>query len=142
MTVIIGIDYGRRRVGLAVSDPTGTLASAVGTHRTPEDGSAVDAIARLAVERDAAAVVVGLPLTEKGEAGELAELARAFADRIREATGLPVHLLDERYSSREASAWLNMGGRRRRPKGSIDAVAAEIILQRYLDARPGPKDGS
>ena len=140
MPVFIGIDYGLRRVGLAASDPSGTLASAVGVHRTPEDGSAVEAIARLAAEREAEAVVVGLPITADGREGKIADKARAFAEHLRAATGLPVHMLDERFSSAEADHWLRLSGkRRRRPKGERDAVAAEIILQRWLDSEPPPE---
>lgn len=142
MPVYIGIDYGLRRIGIAVSDSTGTLASAAGCHRTPEDGSAVDALAALAAEKGAAGLVVGLPLTADGREGDIAARARRFADLLRETTGLPVHLLDERFSSAEADRWLRLPGRRRRgPKGERDAVAAEIILQRWLDARRPEGEG-
>ncbi len=135
MPVILGFDYGRRRIGVAVSDPGGSLASAWGVHRTPDDGPVRDLVARLVAERGVAEIVVGLPLTADGRETEMAGRVRRFAEVLREQTGLPVHLCDERFSSREARAYLNAGGRRRRPRGEVDAVAAEIILQQFLDAR-------
>jgi len=140
MCALLGLDHGARRVGIAVSDETETVAFAVGTHTTPGDGSLIERLRRLAAERGVRAVVVGLPLEESGREGEVAARARAFAAKIAAALGLPVVLLDERYSSREATAFLRAGGRRRRPRGEVDALAAEIILQQYLDrsraARP------
>lgn len=133
MCALLGLDYGARRVGIAVSDETETVAFALGTHTTPGDGSLLARLRRLVSERGVRAVVIGLPLEESGREGESAVRARAFAARIGAALGLPVSLLDERYSSREATAFLRAGGRRRRPRGEIDALAAEIILQQYLD---------
>lgn len=133
MGVWLGLDYGPRRVGIAVSDPTATLASALGTHDARADGPLLEHLRRLCAERGVAGLVVGLPLEESGREGESARRARAFAGRVAEALGLPVALVDERYSSREAMACLREGGRRRLPRGRVDAVAAEIILQQHLD---------
>lgn len=140
MGTVLGIDYGRRRIGIAVSDPTRTVATGVAVHRTPEDGSVFAALAALARERDVERAVVGLPLTADGREGDIAARARAFADRLADALGLPVELVDERYSSREADRWLRASGRRdsRAIRRVRDAVAAELILQQYLDgARKG-----
>ncbi|MBU1676274.1 Holliday junction resolvase RuvX, partial [bacterium] len=87
--------------------------------------------------------VVGLPLTADGREGEMAAAARRFAGRLDAEFGLPVHLVDERFSSQEADAWLRAasrraGGRRAksaRSRGERDEIAAELILQQYLDAR-------
>jgi len=143
MGVVLGLDYGQRRIGLALSDATGTLASGVGCHSTPDDGSILKHIEGLVRERGVEAIVVGLPLTADGREGEMAVAARRFAERLAGAFGLPVHLVDERYSSQEADRWLRApprgaGDRRRRGarvKGERDEVAAELILQQYLDAR-------
>lgn len=148
MSPLLGLDYGERRIGAAVSDESGTLATAVGTHRTPADGPFLVWLQRLIAARGVTGLVVGLPLGEAGEETPLATKAREFARKLAAATGLPVALEDERYSSREAAAVLRAAGRRRR-KEEVDALAAEIILQQYLDRRrgtpgaasPAPGDG-
>lgn len=103
-----------------------------------EEEAALAAIARLAAEEEVAEVVVGLPLSLSGEAGPQAERAGAFASRLQERLRLPVHLWDERLSTREAQArsrdTTKGGPRGRRPPAvDIDALAAAIILQAYLD---------
>ncbi len=134
MTVVLGLDYGKRRIGIAVSDPSGTIASAWGCHRTPEDGAVAPFLSRIIAERGVTALVVGLPLTADGRNDELALRARALAEHLGAELSLPVHLVDERYSSQEADRWLRLGHTRRRDKGERDAVAAELILQQYLDS--------
>lgn len=136
--VYLGIDHGVRRVGIAASDPDAAFAFAVGTHVEGRDGSILERLATLVRERDAAGIVVGLPLTADGREGESAVRARRFADRLREALPVPVELWDERYTSREADRFLpprRSPGGRRRDKGERDAVAAELILQGWLDRR-------
>lgn len=134
MPVLLGFDYGPRRVGLAASDPTGALASAIAVHRTPEDGSLLALVDRLIVERGVTALVVGLPLEESGREGPAAARARVFAALLARHTGLPVTLVDERYSTREAARWLRAGGATaRRARARVDAAAAELILQQHLD---------
>jgi putative holliday junction resolvase len=132
MSVLIGLDYGERRVGIAASDASGRLALAVGTHVEGRDGSLLVRLRALVQERGAAGVVVGLPVTEDGRETRMATRARRFARRLEEELGLPVVLLDERYSSREAARWIGLRGRPAR-RGEIDAVAAQIILQDHLD---------
>ncbi len=143
MPVVIGIDYGLRRIGIAVSDPEGTLALAVGVHVEGRDGSVLAMLRNLAVERDATSVVVGLPLTADGRETDMAARARRFADRVAEELDLPVSMLDERYSSQEAKRWIAMRGKPAK-RGEVDAVAAQIILQSHLDrlAARGPEDPS
>jgi len=130
----IGLDYGARRIGVAVSDPTETLASTLTTHRTPDDGSFFAWLRSVIADRGATGIVLGLPLEEAGVEGAAAERVRDFARRLEAATGLPVLFEDERYSSREATARLREGGSRR-PREAIDAAAAAIILQQFLDRR-------
>lgn len=132
MPVIIGIDYGLRRIGIAVSDPDGRLALAVGVHVEGRDGSVLARLRDLAAEREATAVVVGLPLTADGRESDLSIRARRFADRVAEDLGLPVTMVDERYTSQEAERWIAMRGRPAR-RGEVDDVAAQIILQSHLD---------
>ncbi len=142
MSVLLGIDYGERRIGIAASDPGRTLAFAVGVHVEGRDGSVLALLADLVRDRGATGVVVGLPLTADGREGDLARKARRFADRVAAALDLPVTLSDERYSSQEAERAIARRGRPAR-RGEVDAVAAQIILQQHLDrlrAARSPED--
>ncbi len=141
MTVVIGIDYGLRRLGIAVSDPDGKLAFAVGVHVEGRDGSVLALLSDLAVERGATSVVVGLPLTADGRETDMAARARRFADRVAEELALPVIMLDERYTSQEAKRWIALRGRPAK-RGEVDAVAAQIILQNHLDQLAAKRPGS
>lgn len=132
MSVLIGLDYGTRRIGIAVSDPGGKLALAVGTHVEGRDGSIVERLRRLVRERGAVGLVVGLPLTADGRQADMARRARRFAERMAEELALPLTMLDERYTSREAAGYIGLRGRPAR-RGEVDAVAAQIILQNHLD---------
>lgn len=138
MPVFLGIDHGTRRVGIAVSDPDAAFAFALETHVEGRDGSLLDRLAALVREREVATVVVGLPLTADGREGESATRARRFAERLREVLPVPVELWDERYTSQEADRFLPpRKGRTKadRETGARDAVAAELILQGWLDRR-------
>jgi putative Holliday junction resolvase len=143
---VVGVDFGQRRLGLAVSDASGTLArpwQTVAAGATPR--ASADAVARVvdALRSDAAtaapeavrAVVVGLPQRLGGGDTDQSAPAREFAARLGDVLGLPVHLQDERLSSHEADARLAVGERDwRRRKAKLDAAAAAVILQDYLDA--------
>jgi putative Holliday junction resolvase len=131
--VYLGIDHGARRVGIAVSDPDAAFAFALETHVEGRDGSVLARLAELVRDRDVAAVIVGLPLTADGREGESAVRARRFAERLAQDLSVPVELWDERYTSQEADRFLPP--RRGRDKGERDAVAAELILQGWLDRR-------
>ncbi|HEY0409431.1 MAG TPA: Holliday junction resolvase RuvX [Candidatus Dormibacteraeota bacterium] len=138
--VTLGLDAGSVRVGLAATDPTATIASPVATlpRRDRELWNRVREEARV---RGAERVVVGLPLRLDGTEGDAAAAARALADEASRQTGLPVEMWDERLSSVAAErALLESGMRRERRRETIDAVAAAIMLQAWLDAahrRPG-----
>ena len=133
---VLGLDVGERRVGVAVSDPERRLA--VPLRSVARDG-AIEALAVLAREYEVADVVVGLPLTLRGEAGPQAESASAFARELERRLRLPVHLWDERLSTQEAQRRVlapskRRGRRERTPRPvDTDALAASIILQAYLD---------
>lgn len=139
---VLGLDYGGRRIGMAVSDaqrgfafPLGCLER--GARREPD----LAALREICRERAVTRVVVGLPLHLDGRAGPEAEAARAFAGRLAAATGLPVDLLDERWTTREAERALRDAPRKRRGRGGeVDAVAATLILRSYL-ARQGAAAG-
>ena len=135
MSPFLALDYGQRRIGIAVSDPSDSLARALTTHRTDADGPFFQFLDQLIKKYHIEGLVLGLPLTTAGEEGEQAKRVRTFAQKVTEHTQLPVIFQDERFSSREASIFLRMGRKRGLDKSEVDAVAAEIILQQYLDRR-------
>jgi len=124
MARVLALDYGEARCGLALSDPTGTLATPLGVVERPGTRKGIAAIARLAREREAALLLIGLPLTMPGEEGAQAEEARAFGTRLGEATGLPVRYHDERLTTRQAA---RSGG-----DAPEDARAAAVLLESWL----------
>lgn len=139
----LGIDYGERRIGLALSDPTGLLASPWKT--IANDADVGHAAARLAdeirtLEADEGglgAIVLGLPRRLSGEPNEQTMRVRKLADLLGAIVVIPITLQDERLTSHEADAHLAARERDwRRRKAQVDALAAAIILQDYLDARP------
>lgn len=131
-----GIDYGTKRIGLAVSDPTGTIASPLKTitaaaTRDEQVRDVIDA----AGEFDIDEWIVGLPVNMDDTAGPQAKLTESFARTLADTTGAPVRLWDERLSSHEADARLAGTGLTHKKKKRLrDAVAAQVILQSYLDA--------
>lgn len=133
--VIMGLDPGGRRIGVALSDPTGLLASAHSVLRRTTLDRDLEALRTIASENDVGLVVVGLPLHLSGREGGEAEKAREFALRMGEALGLPIEMVDERLSSVEAERQLQESRVRRvRWKERLDAVAAAVVLQGYLDS--------
>lgn len=132
MSCCLGLDYGLRRIGIAASDPRRSLAFALGTHVEGRDGSVLSHLRTLIQERNISTLVVGLPLTADGREGDMAGRARKFAGRLADEFEIEVVLWDERYSSAEADRWLE--GATRAAKEDRDAVAAQIILQSYLDS--------
>lgn len=134
---ILGIDFGERRVGLAISDPSATIAQPLpAITRRPGKRPPVDAIARIAEEQQATGIVIGLPLTPEGEESDWTRAVRAFGERLGERTGLPVHYVDERLSSVRAERAIRSLGLRKRErerKTRVDTAAAMLILQAFLD---------
>jgi putative Holliday junction resolvase len=130
---VLALDPGTRRVGVAVSDPLGITAQPHGV-LDAGDPSLMEHIARLGAELDVERIVVGLPVSLNGSEGPAAAAARRFAAAVGEATGLPVELADERFTSVTAERVLvqaGLSGRRRR--AVRDRVAAAVMLQAYLD---------
>ncbi len=133
--VIMGLDPGGRRIGVALSDPTGLLASAHSVLRRTTLDRDLEALRAIASENDVALIVVGLPLHLSGREGGEAEKAREFALRVGEALNLPIEMVDERLSSVEAERQLQESRVRRvRWKERLDAIAAAVVLQGYLDS--------
>ena len=139
MSRILAVDWGARRVGLAVSDPTGLIARSLPTLEARSEDLAVAAILEIIRDEEVERIVVGLPLHMDGSHGEAAETAQRFAHRLEEASRLPVEMWDERLTSRLADPPARDGGARSRGKmGGVDARAAALLLQSFLDAR-GPR---
>ena len=132
------MDYGERRIGLAISDPSGTIASPAGVIvRRAGKRPPVAEIIRRAEALEARGFVVGLPLDGNGDETPRSAEARTVANALGTRTGLPVELIDERYTTAAAlRAVREMGGSTRGRKGDVDALAAAILLQHAL-ARPG-----
>jgi len=139
---IVGLDVGARRIGIAVSDATLTLARPVDVLRpgSLEDDAphlVAAAIARLAQEEGVAAIVVGLPRRLDGTPTEMTARVEAFAAELEGITGVRVVRQDERLTSREAESRLAATDKHwRSRKARLDAAAAAVILQEYLDVRP------
>ncbi len=132
----LGLDYGERRIGVAVSDPLGVMASAVQTLERVSWKADLKRISDLARQHEARRIVVGLPLEMDGTRGERVRIAEVFMTRVRAATGLPVVPWDERLTTVQAERSLLEGDvSRARRREVIDQVAAVILLQAYLDSR-------
>ena len=131
---LLAVDFGDVRTGLAISDPTGFLASGLGYISPGGIAKTAAAVAEEARKRDAVAVVVGLPRNMDGSEGPRAGRCREFAGRVHVLSGLPVVMTDERLSTVAASRFLNTTDTRgRERKKVIDSLSAEIILQDTLD---------
>lgn len=138
----LAVDLGDRRIGLAVSDELGLIASPAG-HLVRRAGKRppVGAIVERAAALGAGGFVVGLPLDEAGEEGDRAAEARRVAALLGERTGLPVRLVDERFTTAAARRAVKaMGGNVRGRKGDLDALAATVLLQHALGLPPAPEE--
>lgn len=138
---VLALDIGERRVGVAVSDSTGRVASPL---KVLDASVLTDAgpLARLVDDYEAELLVVGLPLTMAGEEGPQALRVREAGERLSASLGVPVEYRDERLSSAEARRMMASAGTDSRSgRGSVDMVAAALILQGWLDSREGGEDG-
>lgn len=133
---ILGLDVGDKRIGVAVSDPTGLLASAERVLRRVSRDKDLAAIASLVDELEAECIVVGLPLHLSGRSGEQAESVRRFVERLTPHVKVPIIFWDERLSTKGARQLLIEAGMRPAQRAArLDAAAAAVILQSYLDYR-------
>jgi len=138
----LGLDIGNRRIGVAVSDELGLTAQPVLTlerrHNPRED---MRSLARLARRFDVAGIVVGDPLHLEGEESRQAIKTRTFATALGKFTGLPIHMRDERLTTRESHRILYEAGRpRQQHRRVVDQVAATLILQDFLDEKAGSRE--
>jgi|YelNatPaOPRAMG01_1025707.scaffolds.fasta_scaffold00684_14 putative Holliday junction resolvase len=135
--VVAAIDLGTRRIGLAVSDSEGRVVSPLAVVERRSLSADIEAVHRMLSARQVDRVIVGLPLNMDGGEGRMAILARNFANRLAEHTGIAVELQDERLSSFEARERVaELGGRRRgRKKRPLDALAAAVILETWFEKK-------
>jgi putative Holliday junction resolvase len=133
----LGIDFGEKRIGLAISDPDGRLAVPLTTLERRNDRSALRQIAEIVRREGVERLILGEPKGLDGRGGENAERVRRFGARLAAMTGLPLERVDEALTSAEAASKLRQAGiGSRREPGRIDAVAAQILLQEVLDRDP------
>jgi len=131
----LGVDLGSRRIGIAISDAKGTLATPYAVLVRTSDEEDANAVAEIASAEGAQRIVVGHPLSLDGSRGPAAHVAEAFAGKLSEA-GLRVTLWDERMTTVEATKMLKGRGMKSRArKGQVDKVAAQVLLQSYLDTK-------
>lgn len=133
MKKIMGVDYGDARTGIAMSDLLCSIVGSTTVIHSRKDEKTISEIQKLIAENDVGEIVVGLPKNMDGTEGPRAEVCRAFAQKLREVTGLEVAMWDERRTTVEAHNILNdhnYHGKKR--KNTVDAVAASLILEGYL----------
>ncbi len=134
---VAGVDYGRRRIGVAVCDALRILASPLCVHETSGDRDADAAFfRRLATDESLVGFVVGLPVHADGTASDMSAEVERFGAWLGRITGLPIAFHDERYSSKEAAGLLaGVGLTRGRKKERADAVAAQVVLGSWMEAQ-------
>ena len=138
---ILGIDYGSKRIGLAVSDETGMLAQGLDYLPGGSVESVCCEIIKLAAERRVGAIVVGVPVRLSGQPSEQTERTLKFIAALERATNVPVHRWDERLTTVQAErALLEADLRRKDRKEKRDRLAAQLMLQSYLDAKNPPSN--
>jgi len=132
----LAIDYGERRIGLAVSDPLDMLAHGLPTLDTRDCDDPIGKIGEIAAEHAVTEIVLGLPKKLDGTLGPAAQKVQAFADQLRDRIGLEVVLLDERLTTAQAHSRMKHAGMKRKARAQrADRIAAQIILQSYLDRK-------
>jgi putative Holliday junction resolvase len=134
MSRFLGLDVGDKRIGLALSDESLTLARPLKTLTRTSKVEDFDKIKSVCLEYQIDKIICGLPKTLRNEEGPQAQRVRRYADQLTAAIGLPIEFWDERFSSVDAEERLAQASRRQRAKGDIDSAAAAIILQGYLDS--------
>jgi putative Holliday junction resolvase len=137
----LGLDFGARRIGVALSDPEGILAMPMTAVDAEPDDQALERIAELAREHDVGTIVVGLPVSLDGTLGPQAQRVKSWADAIAGRTRIPVVTWDERLSTVAAGrALAEARVKRGKKKKRLDSVAASLILQGYLDRQRSDAD--
>jgi putative Holliday junction resolvase len=146
---ILCVDYGERHTGIAVTDPTRTIAQALPTIHHATESELLEALKHLVVEQEVDEIVIGLPVSQSGNPSRRSEQVRSFTGQLKKATGLPVVTFDERFSTARAIEVLEetrggrdlapgkraATGRDKKRREAVDRIAATIILEDYLFAR-------
>jgi len=141
MSRILAVDYGTKRIGLAISDREHRIASPLAVYERRGHNQDARYFRELVAEERAGAIVVGLPVRSRGEEGRMAKEARAFGAWLAQVTELPLEFFDEGFTTVQAEQHLRGAGlTHRKRKTRRDMLAAQILLQSYLDARPSRKE--
>lgn len=131
----LGVDLGEKRVGIAISDPDGFLASSREVCELKQPNEALNRVIEVFRASGASGLVIGHPLNMDGSRGPAAQKAEQFAEALKEKLGVPVRLWDERLTTKAAhSAMIEAGARREKRRGVVDKLAAQLMLQSFLDA--------
>lgn len=131
---ILGIDYGEKRIGLAISDPLGITAQGLPTIEYSNIQEVLQKIMTIISEKEIGEIVIGLPKHMNNSLGESARAVLSFGERLKTHTGIPVKTLDERLTTARAhKAMLEGNLSRKQRNGRVDMIAAQLILQNYLD---------
>ena len=131
---ILGLDYGEKRIGVAISDPMGILASPLTVIESKSTHSDIEQIVSLTQEHEIEQIVIGLPRSLDGSESKQAQMTRDFIDLLQGQLNIPVNTWDERLSTVAADRMMNEAGvKKGKKKKRIDSAAATIILQNYLD---------
>ncbi len=135
---ILAIDYGERRIGLAVSDPMRIIASGLDTLEVRSDAEAIQRIKSVIDEQEPSLIVVGYPLDKSGLEGPKAQKVRMLTEKLKTLINIPVTLWDERMSTVSAQKMLieTETKKKRRSKNKIDELAAVVILRHFMDSNP------
>ncbi len=133
---MMALDVGERRTGVALSDPLGMLATPLTTIESESESAVIGEVTRLAADNDVGEIIVGMPRMLSGRLGPQARVVARLVASLAERASVPVKTVDERYTSVEAERIVReSGGSPSRNRARVDAVAAAIILQSYLDSR-------
>lgn len=138
MAKVLGIDYGEKRIGLALSTDDKRMAYIHGTIQNSNSRDVINEFKKICQEEEVESLVVGLPLDQAGQPGAQAEIVKKFSKMIGEETGLPYYFEDERFSTALASKMNKEAGLSvKKTRQTIDSQSAQIILQTYLDRKYG-----
>jgi len=133
---ILAIDYGERRIGLAISDPMRIIATGLETLTVKSESQAIEQLKRIVAENEVREILIGLPMSLKGTQSAKAAVVMKFSEKLEQATHLPIRFWDERFSTVTAQRLLlqTETKKKRRNKEKIDQLAAIVILRNYLDS--------